>query len=76
MIERVVIEVENPKVIRFKMPPDQHRTTLCDDISCNGDFSDVEWSADATKSLSFHPRATTNERICASQTRRPARFEM
>ncbi len=49
MIERVVIEVENPKVIRFKMPPDQHRTTLCDDISCNGDFSDVEWSADATK---------------------------
>jgi dipeptidyl aminopeptidase/acylaminoacyl peptidase len=49
MIERVVIEVENPKVIRFKMPPDQHRTTLCDDISCNGDFSDVEWSADSTK---------------------------
>jgi dipeptidyl aminopeptidase/acylaminoacyl peptidase len=49
MIERVIIEVETPKVIRLKMPPDQHRTTLCDDISCNGDFSDVEWSADASK---------------------------
>jgi dipeptidyl aminopeptidase/acylaminoacyl peptidase len=49
MIERVIIEVENPKVIRLKMPPDQHRTTLCDDVSCNGDFTDVEWSADASK---------------------------
>jgi dipeptidyl-peptidase-4 len=49
MIERVVIEVDVPKVIRFKMPPDQHRTTLCDDISCNGDFTDVEWSADSSK---------------------------
>jgi dipeptidyl aminopeptidase/acylaminoacyl peptidase len=49
MIERVIIEVDNPKVIRFKMPPDEHRTTLCDDISCGGDFTDVEWSADASK---------------------------
>jgi len=49
MIERVIIEVENPKVIRLKMPPDQHRTTLCDDVSCNGDFTDVEWSADASR---------------------------
>ena len=49
MIERVIIEVDNPKVIRLKMPPDQHRTTLCDDISCGGDFTDVEWSADASK---------------------------
>ncbi len=49
MIERVVIEVENPAVIRFKMSPDQHRTTLCDDISCNNDFSDTEWSADSSK---------------------------
>ncbi len=49
MIERVVIDVENPKVIRFQMPPDQHRTTLCDDISCDGNFTDVEWSADNSK---------------------------
>ncbi len=49
MIERVVIDVETPKVIRFQMPPDQHRTTLCDDISCDGNFTDVEWSADNSK---------------------------
>ncbi|HXH70400.1 MAG TPA: DPP IV N-terminal domain-containing protein [Pyrinomonadaceae bacterium] len=49
MIERVIIEVDNPKVVRLKLSPDQHRTTLCDDVSCNGDFTDVEWSADASK---------------------------
>lgn len=52
MIERVVIDVDNAKVIRFQMPPDEHRTTLCDDISCNGDFTDVEWSNDA-RQLAF-----------------------
>ena len=49
MIERVIIEVDNPKVIRLKMAPDQHRSTLCDDVSCDGGWTDVEWSADATK---------------------------
>jgi dipeptidyl aminopeptidase/acylaminoacyl peptidase len=49
MIERVIIEVDSPKVIRLKMPPDQHRSTLCDDISCSGSFDDNEWNADASK---------------------------
>jgi dipeptidyl-peptidase 4 len=48
-IQRVVIEVDSPKVIRLKMSPDDHRSTLCDDISCDGGFTDVEWSADASK---------------------------
>ncbi len=53
MIERVIIDVDARKVIRLKMPPDQHRSTLCDDISCEGDaFSDVEWSPDE-KHLAF-----------------------
>ena len=54
MIERVVIDVEHPKVIRLKMPPDQHRSTLCDDISCRGGsgWDDVQWSADS-KALAF-----------------------
>src|SRR5437667_343062 len=30
MIERVIIDVPARKVIRLKMPPDQHRSTLCD----------------------------------------------
>jgi dipeptidyl aminopeptidase/acylaminoacyl peptidase len=30
------------------MPPDQHRSTLCDDIACRGgEWSDVQWSADS-----------------------------
>ena len=57
MIERVVIDVpstdtEQPKVIRLKMPPDQHRSSLCDDVSCSGGWEDVQWGADA-KTLAF-----------------------
>ncbi|MDQ6830068.1 MAG: DPP IV N-terminal domain-containing protein, partial [Gemmatimonadota bacterium] len=49
MIHRVVIEVDAPRVIRLRMPPDQHRSTLCDHILCRGEWADVEWSADASK---------------------------
>lgn len=48
-IQRVIIEVNTPKVIRLQMPPDDRRSTLCDDISCAGGFDDNEWNADATK---------------------------
>ena len=48
MIERVIIDVNSRKVIRLKMPPDQHRSTLCDDIACQGTtLSDTEWSPDS-----------------------------
>jgi dipeptidyl aminopeptidase/acylaminoacyl peptidase len=48
MIERVIIDVDSPKVIRLKMPPDQHRSTLCDDLACRGTaWEDVQWSADS-----------------------------
>jgi len=48
-IQRVIINLDGPKVIRPQMPPDQHRTTLCDDVECRGsDWDDVEWSPDAT----------------------------
>jgi dipeptidyl-peptidase 4 len=48
MIERVVIDVDAAKVTRLKMPPDQHRSTGCDDVSCRGGsgWDDVEFSAD------------------------------
>jgi len=56
MIERVIIDVEkpeHPKVVRLKMPPDQHRGSLCDDIACRGgDWEDVQWAADS-QSLAF-----------------------
>ena len=49
MIERVMIDVNARKVIRLKMPPDQHRSTICDDVACDGtNFSDVEWSSDGS----------------------------
>jgi dipeptidyl aminopeptidase/acylaminoacyl peptidase len=49
MIERVVInlDLDTHKVIRLKMPPDQHRTTLCDDLKCR-EWTDVQWSPDAS----------------------------
>jgi dipeptidyl aminopeptidase/acylaminoacyl peptidase len=47
MIERVVIDVLDPHVVRLKMPPDQHRSSLCDNIACRGgEWSDVQWSED------------------------------
>jgi dipeptidyl aminopeptidase/acylaminoacyl peptidase len=54
MIERVIIDVDTAKVIRLKMPPDQHRSTLCDDVSCRGGsgWDDVQWSDDS-KHLAF-----------------------
>ena len=49
MIERVIIEVETPKVIKLKIPADPHRASLSDDISSSGTFDDVDWSADGTQ---------------------------
>jgi dipeptidyl-peptidase-4 len=47
MVERIVIDVDGAKVIRLKMPPDQHRSTLCDNIACRGGaWDDVQWSDD------------------------------
>src|SRR5690606_10344725 len=37
---------------RLDLPPDQHRSTLCDDVSCDGGWEDVQWAPDGT-SLAF-----------------------
>lgn len=87
-IHRVIIEVDNPKVIRLKLPPDPHRGSLCDDIACSGsDFGDVEWNKDASQ-LAFvsttrdHKQATVYIADAASGTIRevfketsPTQFE-
>ncbi|MDX6457033.1 MAG: hypothetical protein QOE55_730 [Acidobacteriaceae bacterium] len=52
MIERVIIDVNTAKVTRLKMPPDQHRSTLCDHLICDGPWGDVQWADDA-KTLAF-----------------------
>ena len=54
-ISRVVIDLDGPRgpqVVRLQMPPDQHRSTICDDIYCGGTFADVEWSPDS-RQLAF-----------------------
>ena len=45
-IQRVVIDVESGTMVRLQLPPDQHRSTLCDDVACSGDWGDVQWSPD------------------------------
>src|SRR6266550_3164394 len=50
MIQRVVIDVDQPGVVRLKMPPDQHRSTVCDNIACRGtELADAEWSPDSSE---------------------------
>ena len=64
-IERIVINLEpSPKLVRLKMEPDAHRSTISDHIAGRGGtFLDVEWSDDS-RSLSFvsssrdHKKAT------------------
>jgi dipeptidyl aminopeptidase/acylaminoacyl peptidase len=49
-IQRVVIHLDSPRVVRLKMPPDQHRSTSTDDIKSRGGiFEDVQWSPDGTR---------------------------
>ena len=48
MIQPVVIDVPSGKVTRLKMEPEQHRSTLCDDVSCRGGagWDDVQFAPD------------------------------
>ena len=49
MIEPVIIDVAVNNMVRLKIPPQQHRSTLCDDIRCGGDWSDVQWNPDGSQ---------------------------
>ena len=48
MVQRVVIDVDSGRSVRLQLPPDQHRSTLCDDLACRGDWGDVQWSRDGS----------------------------
>jgi dipeptidyl aminopeptidase/acylaminoacyl peptidase len=65
-IQRVIIDVNNAKVIRLQMPADEHRSTLCDDVSCDGGFTDVAWNNDATQ-LAF---------VSSSRNHKEAKFRV
>ncbi len=49
MIYRVIINVDNPKMIALDVPADPHRATLGDDIASTGTFDDVDWSDDGSR---------------------------
>lgn len=74
MIRRVIIDVgslDAPRVVPLQMPPDAHRSTVCDHIVCGGQWTDVEWTQDGSR-LAFvsssrdHRRATL--RIADAET--------
>ncbi|TKC12577.1 S9 family peptidase [Pedobacter polaris] len=48
-IRRVIIDVENAKVISLNIAPDPHRATLSDDIASSGTFDDIDWKADGSE---------------------------
>jgi dienelactone hydrolase len=49
-IQRVTIDLDGPRVVRLNLPPDQHRSTLCDHVACRGgEWADVEWDKDGAK---------------------------
>lgn len=66
MIERVIIDVETPKVIRLKIPADYHRSTLGDDIVEDGKLADAQWSEDGS-TLAF---------VSSSRDHKNARFRI
>ena len=48
-IHRVIIDVDRGSMVRLQMPPDQHRSSLCDHVVCGGRWADVEWSPDGSE---------------------------
>ncbi len=48
-IQRVIIDLETGDMTRLKLDPEPRRGTLCDDISCTGEFDDNEWNEDGSK---------------------------
>lgn len=48
-IHRVIVDVDAGRIVRLQMPPDPHRSSLCDHVVCGGRWADVEWSPDASQ---------------------------
>lgn len=48
-IYRVIIKVDQPKVVFLKIPPDPRRSTDMDDIIYDGHLADAQWNQDGSK---------------------------
>ncbi|HDZ40755.1 MAG TPA: S9 family peptidase [Bacteroidetes bacterium] len=65
-IHRVVIHVDKKEVVRLKMEPDQHRSTITDHIATRGGkFADVEWSPDGS-TLAFVSTSRDHKHVVLS----------
>ena len=51
-IQRVIVDVDNAQVVRLKLPPDLHRSSLCDDVVCGAGPQDMQWAKDG-RTLAF-----------------------
>ena len=61
-ISRVVIHLDGPRVVRLRMPPDPHRSSITDHVAGPGGvFLDVEWSADGSR-LAFLSNSRDHKR--------------
>lgn len=49
MIQRVVVNVDTPKVIRLQVAPDPHRSSLGDDIATGSEMNDVDWNSNGNE---------------------------
>jgi dipeptidyl-peptidase 4 len=50
-ISRVVIALEpggTPRMVRFRMPPDAHRSTVSDHVACADGICDLQWYPDGS----------------------------
>jgi len=65
-IERVIIDVERRTTTRLKMPRDYHRSTVCDDLVCGGEWVDVQW----------HPRGTEVAFVSTSRDHKVAQLRV
>jgi dipeptidyl aminopeptidase/acylaminoacyl peptidase len=49
-IQRVTVDLDGPRVVRLNLPPDQHRSTLCDNVACRGgEWADVQWDKEGSR---------------------------
>ncbi|TVR50814.1 MAG: S9 family peptidase [Gemmatimonadales bacterium] len=49
MLERVVIHLEDRRVVPLETPPDHQRTSSCCGLARGQDWADVEWSRDGSR---------------------------
>jgi dipeptidyl aminopeptidase/acylaminoacyl peptidase len=48
-IHRVIVDVASAQVVRLRMPPDVHRSTVSDHVAEGSVFLDVQWYPDASQ---------------------------